>query len=78
MCLHFSMGSGVDEKLRAAGWGTCALGSDIAGTYQSQAAACQFEPSRFKAQGVEVPRETPAAREDQPAPCDLPEELDFG
>ena len=75
MCLHFSM-HGVDDKLRAGGWGTCALGSDIAGTYQSQAAACQFKPSRFAAR--EVPRETPTAREDQPAPCDLPEELDFG
>ena len=70
MCEHFSM-YGVPQNLRAGGWGTCALGSDIAGYYQSQAAACQFEPSRFAG------REVPGGERVQPAPCDLPEELSF-
>ena len=77
MCQHFSMPASLDAKLRAGGWGVCGQGSAIAGYYQSQAEACQLEPTRFMAQ--EVPRETkPAAREAQPPPCDLPEELDFG
>ena len=59
----------VPVKLAAGGWGVCAEESTIAGHYTSQAAACQFEPSRFEAQ--EIVRE-------QPAPCDLPEEIDFG
>lgn len=73
MCRHFSMPAGLDPKLRAGGWGLCAMGSDIAGLYQSQAAACQFDPPRFLAQ--------PAVEGDgriQPSPCDLPEEIDFG
>lgn len=71
MCVHFAM-DGVDAKLKAGGWGTCALGSDIAGFYQSQAASCQFEPSRFEAWPRVDAREFPA-------PCDdLPEEIDFG
>lgn len=73
MCTHFSMPEKLDPKLRAGGWGICALGSDLAGFYQSQAAACQFEPSKFKGRAlVEGDGRSP------PAPCDLPEEIDFG
>ena len=72
MCVHFSM-EGIAPKLRAGGWGICTLGSGIAGHYQSQAAACQFELSRFKAQPV-----VEGDGRNQPAPCDLPEEIDLG
>ena len=72
MCQHFSMPDGLDAKLRAAGWGVCALGSDIAGLYQSQAAACQFDPPQFKPQPV-------VEGDERTAPADeLPEEIDFG
>ena len=72
MCQHFSM-DGVDPKLKSGGWGVCALGSDLAGHYMSQAAACQFNPSRFKGQPI-----VEGDGRQQPAPCDLPEEIDFG
>lgn len=72
MCAHFSM-EDIAPKLRAGGWGVCALGSDIAGHYQSQAAACQFEPSKFRGQPV-----VEGDGRSQPSPCDLPEEIDFG
>ena len=96
MCQHFLMPEAMDARLRATGWGVCALGPDIAGHYMSQAAACQFNPSRWKAQPKvdEATEERAAiiaegcvvdqseglrrARADQPAPCDLPEELNFG
>lgn len=73
MCVHFSM-DGVDPRLHAAGWGLCALGSDIAGHYMSQAAACQFEPSQFKAQ----PWREGDNRLQDAQWDDLPEEIDFG
>ena len=72
MCVHFSMPESLDAKLRAGGWGVCAHGSDIAGHFMSQAAACQFEPSRFKGQPL-VEGDGRAAAVD-----DLPEEIDFG
>lgn len=77
MCVHFSMPETVDAKLRAGGWGVCALGSDLAGHYQSQAAACQFVPARFALREIPPGAESPM-RAEQPAPCDLPEEIDFG
>jgi hypothetical protein len=60
---------GMPEKLRAAGFGNCS--ERPAWGYMSQAAACAFEPSRFEAQAIPLKRE-------QPAPCDLPEEINFG
>ena len=77
MCVHFGMPGSMDARLRAGGWGVCALGSDIVGHYMSQAAACQFSPPRFEAREVPVEVEAPM-RPEQPAPCDLPEEIDFG
>ena len=96
MCQHFSMPERMDAKLRGQGWGICALGPDIAGHYMSQAAACQFKPSRYLEQpkvdeatderagiiaegnGVDQSEGLRRARAGQPAPCDLPEEIDFG
>ena len=77
MCRHFSMPESLDPKLRAGGWGVCEFGSDIVGLYQSQAASCQFKPSRFVLQEIPPGVESPM-RAEQPAPCDLPEEIDFG
>ena len=79
MCVHFSMPYSENPKLdadlaklRAGGWGVCDQGSDLAGFYMSQAAACQFEPTRFLAQPVVEGdgRAAPAA--------ELSEEIDFG
>ena len=78
MCQHFSMPASLNAKLRAGGWGVCDQGSDIAGHYQSQAAACQFTPTRFLGQPVVEGDGRAPARADQPVPCDLPEEIDFG
>ena len=72
MCQHFEMPDALDAKLRAGGWGVCDQGSDLAGFYMSQAAACQFNPTRFLAQPLVEGdgRAAPAA--------ELPEEIDFG
>jgi len=65
MCVKFSM-DGVPRKLAAGGWGVC---SEMPSAhYQSQAAACQFEPSRFAAQEMPVDKSV----------NNLPEEIDFG
>ncbi len=86
MCQHFSMPDTLDPKLRAGGWGICALGSDIAGHYQSQAAACQFSPSRFLAHDAPEGADAPLSHHEAPRAdgdltlddLDLPEEIDFG
>ena len=72
MCVHFLMPEALDAKLRAGGWGVCALGSDLAGFYMSQSAACQFNPSRFLGQPL-------VEGDGRAAPvADLPEDIDFG
>jgi len=83
MCQHFSLLESKNErdgldKLRAGGWGVCAQGLDLAGFYMSQAAACQFNPSRFLGQPLVEGDGRAPARAEQPTPCDLPEEIDFG
>ena len=65
---------GVEEKLRAGGWGRCLeMTADAVGraTAVSQAAACHWSPSRFVAQEVVDEREAQA-------PADLPDEINFG
>lgn len=83
-CRHWS-DAGVTPALRVGGWGHCAYLKHFNVT--SSRAACSFTESRFEARSEAVPTEAVdnfepvdnfADHRVQPAPCDLPEEIDFG
>ena len=75
MCEHFTM-EDMPEKLSRAGFGRCLQMRSGRWQYQSQGAACAFEPPRFVARVM--PEEGQAIPADPPAPADdLPEELTF-
>ena len=77
-CGHWTL-EHVPAYIAAQGWGRCAL--NVTWQYQAGTAACMFKPSRFaERQVIEVVPANPVLADQRipPAPCDLPEELDFG